>query len=106
MNQRENIYQKISDSLKPMHIEVIDESHNHNVPEGSQSHFKVTVVSEKFDGLMLIKRHRLINDILRDELDDQIHALALHTMTPEQWFEKGGEAPESPPCLGGGKSDA
>lgn len=106
MNQRENIYQKISDSLKPMHIEVIDESHNHNVPEGSQSHFKVTVVSEKFDGLMLIKRHRLINDILRDELDDQIHALALHTMTPEQWYEKGGEAPESPPCLGGGKSDA
>jgi BolA protein len=52
---------------------------------------------------MLIKRHRMVNEILQQELNGEIHALALHTLTPEQWFEKGGKAPESPPCLGGGK---
>ena len=103
MSQQQNIYDKIQIRMQPMHLEVIDESHNHNVPEGSESHFKVTVVSEKFADLMLIKRHRMVNEILHEELNGQIHALALHTLTPEQWFEKGGKAPESPPCLGGGK---
>jgi len=62
----------------------------------------VTVVSPKFEGLMLIKRHRLVNEALREELK-QVHALALHTLTPEEWFEKAGKVADSPPCEGGGK---
>ena len=82
-----------------------NESDQHNVAPGSESHFKVTLVSEQFDGQPLIKRHRLVNATLKEELAGGIHALALHTMTPEEWFAKGGQAPESPPCLGGGKDD-
>jgi len=83
---------------------VKNESHMHDVPEGSESHFRVVLVSIQFEDKPLIQRHRAVNAVLDQELKGEIHALALHTMTPEEWFAKGGQAPESPPCLGGGKS--
>ena len=102
------IQQAIEDKLKvqfsPLHIEVVNESHMHNVPAGSESHFRVVLVSETFSGKPLIQRHRAVNNSLDAELKGQVHALALHAMTPEEWFAKGGQVPESPPCLGGGKS--
>ena len=101
--RRDNIEQKLIDAFAPLHVEVVDESHMHSVPEGAQSHFKVTLVSEAFNGKLLIARHRAVNSELKDELANGIHALALHTMTPEEWFAKGGIAPESPLCLGGSK---
>jgi BolA protein len=82
---------------------VIDESHMHAVPEGAESHFKLVVVSEQFAEHKLVGRHRLVNQLLRDELDSGLHALALHTWTPEEWFEKGGKVPDSPECMGGSK---
>lgn len=110
MNLQENITKKLSDAFSPEHLEVLNESYMHNVPEGSESHFKVTIVCDDFKGKMLIARHRLVNKILADELQKEreeggIHALALHTMTMEEWFEKG-KAPESPECLGGGKNQS
>ncbi len=99
MSTQEVITQKLQ-ALSPEHLEVINESHMHNVPEGSESHFKVVIVSDDFKDKMLIARHRLVNKALEEELSGGIHALALHTMTMEEWFEKG-NAPESPPCLGG-----
>jgi len=99
--RRNEIEKKLIESFSPMHLQVIDESHTHNVPQGSESHFKVTLVTEQFNGKMLIARHRQVNAVLKQELDNGVHALALHTMTPEEWFAKGGIAPDSPPCLGG-----
>lgn len=101
MTMQETITNKIQDAMNPLHLEVENESHMHNVPDGSESHFKILVVSDQFDGQMLIKRHRLLNSILSEELT-QIHAMALHTMTPNEWAEKGA-APSSPPCEGSGK---
>ncbi|MCL4164638.1 UNVERIFIED_CONTAM: hypothetical protein GTU68_012325 [Idotea baltica] len=72
----------------------------HNVPEGSESHFKVTVVSTEFEGQRLIGRHRMVNKALSEELEI-IHALAIHTMTPDEYFAKSGKVPDSPECLGG-----
>ena len=100
MSTQDIITQKLQ-ALSPEHLEVINESHMHNVPEGSESHFKVVIVSDAFKDKMLIARHRMVNKALEEELNGGIHALALHTMTMEEWFEKG-NAPESPPCLGGG----
>ena len=88
-------------SLQPQFLEVINESHKHNVPKGSESHFKVIIVSKEFQGKMLMARHRLVNQLLADELAHFIHALTLHTMTHEEWLEKGGSTTNSPPCLGG-----
>ena len=104
MRIQEKITEQLIKDFAPMHVEVVDESHTHNVPEDSQSHFKVTLVSDKFDGETLIKRHRAVNASLDGDIRNAIHALALHTMTPNEWFDKGGKAPESPPCLGGGKN--
>ncbi|MCB1722343.1 MAG: BolA/IbaG family iron-sulfur metabolism protein [Chromatiaceae bacterium] len=104
MDMQQQIEQRLRESFAPLHLEVQNESHMHNVPEGSQSHFRVVLVSDRFDGKPLLQRHRAVNGTLSDELAGGIHALALHTMTPEEWFAKGGEAPQSPPCLGGGKA--
>ena len=103
MNRKETVEQRLREALSPLHLEVADESHMHSVPEGAQSHFKVTVVSERFRGEKLIARQRSVNRLLATEFDAGLHALALHTWTPEEWFEKGGRAPDSPPCLGGSK---
>jgi len=104
MSTQQTIQQKIQDALDPMHLEVINESGMHNVPPGSESHFKVVVVSEDFAGEKLLQRHRRINELLHAELSGGVHALALHTMTPEEWFAKGGQAPTSPQCMGGSKA--
>ena len=98
------IEQKIVDSIPLVGLEVINESHMHNVPTGSESHFKVIIISDEFEGERLIRRHQRVNKILADELENKIHALALHTLTPKEWTEKGGVAMPSPKCLGGGKS--
>ncbi|MBY0499811.1 MAG: BolA/IbaG family iron-sulfur metabolism protein [Nitrosomonas sp.] len=101
MNIKNSIELKLL-TLQPQFLEVINESHKHNVPEGSESHFKVTIVSDEFNGKMLLARHRMVNNILVDELHS-IHALVMHTMTIEEWSEKNGKSNESPPCLGGSK---
>ena len=103
MNMQQTITSKLEKALSPEHLEVINESHMHNVPEGSESHFKVIIVSDDFKDKMLLARHRLVNKVLEEELKGSIHALALHTMTMEEWFEKG-KAAESPPCEGGSKN--
>ena len=97
------IESKLNDTLGAEFLEVQNESHMHNVAPGSESHFKVTIVSSQFEGLMLIKRHRLVNKVLGQELQ-QIHALALHTMTASEWAERGGKVTASPACKGGGKN--
>ena len=102
MSVEDDIIEKLHKALSPSHLEVINESHMHNVPPGSESHFKVVAVSDEFNDKMLVARHRIINKALAEELEGPVHALALHTMTPAEWAEKGA-APESPPCLGGGK---
>ena len=100
MNIKNSIETKLQ-VLQPQFLEVINESNKHNVPKGSESHFKVTIVSNEFHGKMLLARHRMINSILSDELAHSIHALTLHAMTSEEWFEKSGMPNDSPPCLGG-----
>jgi len=88
-------------SLQPQFLEVINESNRHNVPAGSESHFKVTIVSTAFENQSLVARHRLVNATLTHEIIRSIHALALHTFAPDEWQQRQHTAPTSPPCLGG-----
>jgi len=106
MSRRERIRESLQTLLSPTHLEVIDESHMHSVPEGAESHFKVVAVSARFADHKLVGRHRLVNQALKSEFESGLHALALHTWTPEEWLEKAGVAPDSPPCLGGSKAGA
>ena len=100
---QQRITDKLNSTFSPVFLEVLNESHNHNVPSGSESHFKVTIIAGAFDGKRLIQRHRMINQLLAEELAGEVHALALHTYTAEEWQKRMGEIPESPKCLGGSK---
>ncbi|MBS1269360.1 MAG: DNA-binding transcriptional regulator BolA [Gammaproteobacteria bacterium] len=105
MPMRAQLERKLRKSLNPVHLEVINESHMHNVPEGSESHFKVVIVAEAFENQSRVARHRLVNDSVAAELQAGIHAFSINAMTPPEWLDKGGRATESPPCLGGSKAE-
>jgi len=92
---------RLADEFDLQHLEVVNESHQHNVPENSQTHFKLVLVSSEFAGMTRIKRHRRINALIPDLLAGEVHALALHPYSPAEWVERFGSAPMSPPCLGG-----
>lgn len=93
--------QECLQKLKPQHLQVVNESYMHNVPKGSESHFKVLVVSEEFKGLQLIKRHRLVNSLVKETLQDDFpHALSIEAKAPEEYKEDYKLDP-SPNCRGG-----
>ena len=98
MNIQQVIEEKLTQVLLPDHLEVINESVNHNVPPGSESHFKVTLVAKSFENQRLLERHRTVNKILADELSGVVHAIALHTYTEVEWRDRNGDTPLSPPC--------
>lgn len=95
------IHQALTTHLNPIHLEVKNESYMHSVPKDSETHFKVLVVSSKFDGLTLIKRHRLVNELVKQKLDGQfVHALSIEAKTEAQWSPDYTLEP-SPKCQGG-----
>lgn len=96
-----SIRSKLQTSLDATHLDIINESYMHSVPKGSETHFKVVVVSPKFDGLPLIKRHRLVNDILKEELQNGVHALSIVAKTQEQWEQSDKVIESSSNCRGG-----
>jgi BolA protein len=103
MSIQATIEHKLNGEFETDFLQVENESQMHNVAPGSESHFKVTIVSESFKDQMLIKRHRMVNKTLEQELQ-QIHALALHTLTPEEWQTRAGSVADSPKCRGGSKN--
>jgi len=85
-------------------LEVLNESHKHSVPPNSETHFKVTAVSDDFIGKSKVARHQSVYSILNSLLQQGLHALALHTYTTSEWAEIKSSSPESPNCMGGSKS--
>lgn len=92
-------------AFSPTLLEVTNESDMHSVPPGSESHFRVLVVTDQFDGQPLVKRHRGINKALQAELDAGLHALSIIALTPVQYVRRNGPLPSSPRCRGGSTMD-
>lgn len=105
MNVQETIESKLS-ALTPSHLEVVNESNQHNVPPNSETHFKVVIVAGEFEGKRKVARHQLIYGLVGEELAGPVHALALHTYTVDEWAERNTTAPDSPDCLGGSKVES
>jgi len=80
------IREKLMVGLEPTRLDIINESEMHaghrTSPGTGESHFRITVVSEKFLGMPRIQRHRAINELLADELAGKLHALAIHAYAP------------------------
>ena len=96
---QQHIESKIKQQLQPVHLEVINESHLHGTPS-DDSHFKLILVCEQFDGMRLLQRHRSVNKVLAEELAGPVHALALHVYSPQEWQQLQA-VPQSPACKGG-----
>ena len=96
MNLEQQLIQRLQ-ILSPIHLEVVNESSGHGgYFPGKESHFKVVVVSDAFEGLRLVQRHQKIYAAATGLLEaGKIHALAIHAYVPEEWQ---GEAPASPEC--------
>ncbi len=68
-------------ALEPSHLDIVDESHlhaGHAGAEGGASHFRVTIVSQQFQGLSTLARHRLVYDRVHDLIPYPVHALAIN----------------------------
>lgn len=100
---QETIQNKISSTFAPQHFEVINESYKHSVPPGSESHFKVVIVSPQFEKKSLVQRHQLVNLLLADELKNGVHALSIQAYTADEWKAKGMQSQATPDCHGGSK---
>lgn len=98
------IQSKLTAGFQPVHLEVINESYMHSVPPGSETHFKVVLAAPDFAGKRQVQRHQAIYACLAEELQSGVHALALHTYSPEEW-QANAQVPASPQCLGGSKHD-
>lgn len=82
MSVRDTIEQKLTKEFAPTAIEVLDESHLHAGHSGNpggdgETHFRVRMTSEQFAGKMRVAQHRMVNEVLADELKHPVHALAL-----------------------------
>ncbi len=105
MSIQQEIEEQLTQQFRPAHLEVVNESHQHSVPPNSETHFKVVIVSDNFEGRRKVARHQQVYGALSSQLQGPVHALALHTYTATEWQARSQSAPESPDCLGGSKAD-
>lgn len=87
-NVAATITQLLESALQPLILEVVDDSAKHaghaGARPGGQTHFSVTVVSERFAGKPRVARHRLVYDALHPLFGEGLHALAINAKTPQE----------------------
>lgn len=88
MSERvEMIRQRLTEALEPTRLEIVDQSAAHAGHEGAKGgggHYVVTVVSAAFEGLPLLKRHRLVYAAMGGAMQDEIHALSIRAYAPDE----------------------
>jgi BolA family transcriptional regulator, general stress-responsive regulator len=86
MSLHSRMREKLMTTLNPTRLDLVNESHLHaghaSSPGTGESHFRLLIVSADFAGKSRIERHRVVNDLLRDELRDGVHALAIKALAP------------------------
>lgn len=86
MSVKDNISKKLSEAFAPESLDVADESYLHEGHAGhrpgGETHFRIHIVSQAFEGKSRVERHRMINTLLAEELAGPIHALAIRAMAP------------------------
>ncbi|MAE72475.1 MAG: BolA family transcriptional regulator [Bdellovibrionaceae bacterium] len=89
---------RLTETFKPEHLTVLNESDQHSGP-ATESHYRVTIVSEQFSGQSRVQRSRQVHQALADLMANPIHALSTRLFTPSEWAAKKDQLdPGSPPC--------
>lgn len=92
-------------SLNPVKLELENESHKHahGGPAPTDTHFRLLLVSDAFEGMRAVQRHQKIYALLGDLMQNPIHALAMRLSTPAEWNPETDTGPAPMPCRGGSK---
>jgi stress-induced morphogen len=85
MKLENTIRKKIEEAFRPSFLEIENESQKHHRPPGSETHFRVVIVSEKFEGLSRVDRQRKVSGLFKIEFDEGLHAFSQKTFTPTEW---------------------
>lgn len=83
----EQIRARLTATFEPVECQLVDDSHLHAGHAGAASgagHFSVRLVSDRFNGLNRLARHRLVYDCLRDMMHSDIHALNIVALAPSE----------------------
>lgn len=96
-DRAESIKKKIMEAFHPVQFKLENESHLHSGPR-TESHFKVFLVSESFVDVSRVDRQRMVNECLKQEFDEGLHALSMRLKTPEEDQKKGPTNFVSPDC--------
>jgi stress-induced morphogen len=102
MQIQETLTAEIKEHFSPTHLEVTNESFMHAVPNGSETHFKIVIVSENFIGQKLLQRHREVQSKLKTVLQ-KTKAVHLITLNPTEWEAQKESLLPSPTCAGSKK---
>jgi BolA family transcriptional regulator, general stress-responsive regulator len=99
---QKELEQKLRDAFQPHYLQVSNESHLHGgAPRDPnrvrETHFKAVVVADTFANKRMVQQHQLVYKALADSMQ-KIHALGLHTFTPDEWIARGCSAADSPEC--------
>jgi BolA family transcriptional regulator, general stress-responsive regulator len=81
------IRERLQGALAPLEIVLEDESAMHAGHAGAASgggHYRLKIVSSKFEGVKLVMRHRLVYDSVHDMMHKEIHALAITALAPSE----------------------
>lgn len=96
MSVTSRLREKLMIGLHPTRLDVINESELHaghrNSPGTGESHFRILIISDAFTGRSRVERHRLVNELLKEELAGGVHALALSTIAPGEALPKQAES--------------
>lgn len=103
MERQQRITELLNSEFAPSYLDIENESHMHSVPENSETHFKVVMVSSVFESLNKVKRHQKVYGLLSPLMQEGLHAIALHLYTSEEWAQRQETVPASPNCMGGSK---
>ena len=88
MNRIERIRKGLEAAFAPADLELVDESHRHVGHAGAadgRGHFRVKIVSPRFDGLTLVARHRAVYEALGELMRTDIHALSIDARAPDEY---------------------
>ena len=89
MKRKSKIEKVINDNFEPYYFSVLDVSEQHrghqSFREGTESHFEIVIVSKIFDNKNKIDRHRMVNEILKNEYSKDLHSVTIKALTLQEF---------------------
>lgn len=97
MTRAQRMHQLLQQAFQPVHLQLVDDSALHS--RGSESHFRLLIVSSMFEGLSLVQRHKRVMQVLESEFQSGLHSISQKTISLQEWAKAPATVPKSSKCL-------